>query len=82
MNELGGGRMSNIAAAIYLHRYPDAVALRLRTGRVHLVDGGRPECGSLLPQTNWQLVVFDGNGDVRWCYSCIGNAIERMEQKE
>lgn len=71
-------RLSHIAAANYLFKYPSAVTMRARTGRLHLVDKGRPECGSPL-STAMQEVWLPDEKNVRWCYSCIGNAIERME---
>jgi hypothetical protein len=72
-------RLSNIVAATYLVRFPSAVAVKYRTGRTHLVEEGRPECGALLTSDGELLPLYESMPEVRWCYSCLGNAIERME---
>jgi hypothetical protein len=70
-------RLSNIAAGYYLTKYPMAIAVKYRTGRTHLMEEGRPECGALLAHGGELVQMSEEN--IRWCYSCIGNAIERME---
>lgn len=59
--------------------------VRYPTGKAHLVDDGKAECGSYLSESNVVertitrdcAVVEQGH---RWCYSCIGNALQKIEE--